>query len=252
MSGHSKWSTIKHKKGALDQKRGTLFTKLSREITIAAKSGDPNPDMNFRLRLAVDNAKSQNMPKDNIERAIARATGGAGSESLFEITYEVYGPGGTGIIVEALTNNKNRSVSAIRSIVNRAGGNMANSGSVSWNFSKMGQIIVKVGEGTDAEEIALEIMDQGAEDVNVDEDTISVQVAYDKLAAMRDATSKIEHVDVESAELILAPNSMVDLDESTARQTLRLLDNLEELEDVQRVFSNANFPETVLEEAVNS
>ena len=252
MSGHSKWSTIKHKKGALDQKRGTLFTKLSREITIAAKSGDPNPDMNFRLRLAVDNAKSQNMPKDNIERAIARATGGAGSESLFEITYEVYGPGGTGIIVEALTNNKNRSVSAIRSIVNRAGGNMANSGSVSWNFSKMGQIIVKVGEGADAEEIALEIMDQGAEDVNVDEDTISVQVAYDKLAAMRDAASKIEHVDLESAELILAPNSMVDLDESTARQTLRLLDNLEELEDVQRVFSNANFPETVLEEAVNS
>ena len=252
MSGHSKWSTIKHKKGALDQKRGTLFTKLSREITIAAKSGDPNPDMNFRLRLAVDNAKSQNMPKDNIERAIARATGGAGSEALFEITYEVYGPGGTGIIVEALTNNKNRSVSAIRSLVNRAGGNMANSGSVSWNFSKMGQIIVKVGEEADAEEIALEIMDQGAEDVNVDEDTISVQVAYDKLAAMRDATSKIEHVDLESAELILAPNSMVDLDESTARQTLRLLDNLEELEDVQRVFSNANFPETVLEEAVNS
>ena len=137
MSGHSKWSTIKHKKGAADAKRGQLFTKLSREIMIAAKQGDPNPDLNFRLRLAVDNAKSLNMPKDNIERAISKGSGvGSDSVTLEEITYEAYGPGGIGIIIQTLTDNKNRTAAEVRSQITRSGGNLAGSGSVSWNFEQ--------------------------------------------------------------------------------------------------------------------
>lgn len=247
MSGHSKWSTIKHKKGAADKRRGNLFTKLTREIMVAARSGDPNPDMNFRLRLAVENAKSQNMPKDNIERAIARATGATDAGALSEVTYEAYGVNGTGIIIEALTDNKNRAVSAVRTAVNRNGGSMANTGSVSWNFTRKGQIVVGVKSG-DPEEIALEIVDAGADEVDVEGAVINVETGYDDLGKVRDALAQMDAVAIESAEIVMSPNSLVELDETQARQALRLLSALEELDDVQRVFTNADIPEGALEE----
>ena len=247
MSGHSKWSTIKHKKGAADQKRGTLFTKLSREITIAARSGDADPAMNFRLRLAVENAKAQNMPKDNIERAIKRAKGTGEGDLLAEATYEVYGPGGTAILVDVLTNNKNRSVSAVRAAVTRNGGTMAGTGSVAWNFSRKGSIAVKA-DSVDPEDAALQIMDAGAEDVEVNGNAIEVTVADTDFATARDAIEKIEGISIESAELVMAPNSLIEMEPKLAKQSLRLLSTLEDLEDVQKVFSNADFPDEVLAE----
>lgn len=248
MSGHSKWSTIKHKKGVLDQRRGVLFTKLSREITVAARTGDADPDMNFRLRLAVENARSNNMPKENIERAIAKGAGtGSGADELHEINYEVYGPGGIGIIVQALTGNKNRSASDVRTKVTRAGGNMAESGAVSWNFTMKGLFTVEVQDG-DPEEAALEIVDAGAEDVEVDGNTIEVTVPYEEFAAVQKSVGEMESLSIERAELAMVPNALIELEPDKAKQTLRLLDELEELDDVQKVFSNADFPDEVLAE----
>ncbi len=246
MSGHSKWSTIKHKKGAADARRGVLFTKLSREITIAARSGDANPEMNFRLRLAMDTAKSQNMPKDNIERAIAKGAGtGAGGEELQEITYEAYGPGGAGILIQTLTDNKNRAASDVRSHVTRGGGTLASSGAVSWNFETKGLITVEVKEG-DSEEIALEIVDAGAEDVEIDDQIIEVTASYDSFQVIRSAVEAMSGVKIERAELAMVPNSLIELDDDKSSQTLRLLDELEELDDVQKVYSNADFPDEAL------
>ena len=246
MSGHSKWSTIKHKKGQQDQRRGALFTKLSREITVAARSGDSDPEMNFRLRLAVDNAKSNNMPKDSIERAIARANKGGNENQLQEITYEAYAPGGAGIIVQALTDNHRRVAAEVRSKITRGGGSMTSNGSVSWNFEAKGHLTLNV-QSDQAEDLALELVDAGAEDVNVDGSTVNAVTPYDGLAKLRSAASKIEGVDVEMADIVLEPNSLVELNEVDARRTLRILDDLESLEDVQKVFVNADFPEKVLE-----
>jgi len=248
MSGHSKWSTIKHKKGVLDQRRGALFTKLSRELTVAARSGDTDPEMNFRLRLAVENARAANMPKDNIERAIAKGAGtGGGEDELAEISYEVYGPGGTGIIVQVLTDNKNRSAAEVRTKVTRTGGNMASSGAVAWNFTLKGLFTVEVQEG-DPEEIALQIVDAGAEDVDVDGSTIEVTAPYEEFAAVQKSVEAIDGVSIERAELAMVPNTLLELGPEKARQTLRLLDELEELDDVQKVYSNADFPDEVLAE----
>ena len=251
MSGHSKWSTIKHKKGTQDAKRGRLFTKLSREIMVATRSGDPNPEMNFRLRLAVDNAKSNNMPKDNIDRAIAKGSGITGSgPSLEEITYEGYGPGGAGIIIQTLTDNKNRSATEIRTTMSRNGGSLAQAGSVAWNFEQKGEISVTVEKG-DPEEAALEIVDVGAEDVDIENSTIGVITAYDDFSKVQNAIKNIAGLIVERAELAMVPSSSIGLDHQAAQQTLRLLDLLEELDDVQKVFSNADFSEDVLEEYSN-
>ena len=185
MSGHSKWSTIKHKKGAQDARRGQLFTKLSREITVAAKSGDQNPDMNFRLRLAVDNAKSQNMPKENIERAIIKGSGSSDkSDTLFEITYEAYGPGGVGIIINVLTDNKNRSASLVRSLITRSGGSLAGSGSVAWNFLTKGLVTVTVS-GEDPERLALEVMDEGIEEIDIDGESVDVTSSYEEFSKIK-------------------------------------------------------------------
>ena len=248
MSGHSKWSTIKHKKGAADAKRGQLFTKLTREITVAAREGAPDPDMNFRLRLAIDNAKSQNMPKDTIERAVLKGSGkGSDGNALEELTYEAYGPGGTGFIIQTLTDNRNRAASSIRSKITRSGGNLAANGSVSWNFEQKGLVTLEV-EGADPEEIALEVMDIGAEDVEIEEDLISVTFAFNEFARAKTEIESLNNVRVENAELAMVPNNTVDLEKSQAVQTLRLLDELEELDDVAKVFTNADFPEEVLEE----
>ena len=248
MSGHSKWSTIKHKKGAADAKRGQLFTKLSREITVAAREGSPDPEMNFRLRLAVDNAKAQNMPKDTIDRAVAKGAGiGADGASLEELVYEAYGPGGTGFIIKTLTDNRNRAASGIRSKVTRGGGNLASNGAVSWNFEQKGLITLEV-EGADPEEVALEVMDIGAEDVEIEDELISITFPFNEFARAKTELEGFDNVRVESAELAMIPNSMVSLEKSQAVQTLRLLDELEELDDVSKVFTNADFPEEVLEE----
>lgn len=248
MSGHSKWSTIKHKKGAADAKRGQLFTKLTREITVAAREGSDDPDMNFRLRLAIDNAKSQNMPKDTIERAVAKGAGkGADGNALEELTYEAYGPGGTGFIIQTLTDNRNRAASGIRSKLTRSGGNLAANGAVSWNFEQKGLVTLEV-EGADPEEVALEVMDIGAEDVDIEEDLVSITFPFNEFARAKTELESLSEVRVENAELAMIPNSTVPLEKSQALQTLRLLDELEELDDVSKVFTNADFPEEVLEE----
>lgn len=248
MSGHSKWSTIKHKKGAADAKRGQLFTRLSREIMVAARSGDSNPDMNFRLRLAVDNARSNNMPKDNIQRAIERGAGtGESGNQLEEITYEGYGPGGIGIIIQTLTDNKNRSVTDVRTKLTRNGGTMAQAGAVAWNFESKGQISVVV-EGRDPDEVALEVVDAGAEDVDIEDSQISITAPFDGFPQVQNAVEKIEGVKIEAAEIAMVPTSVVELDIEKSRQTMRLIDALEELDDVQKVFSNAEFSEEAIAE----
>tara|TARA_B100000945_G_scaffold163719_1_gene131333 strand:+ start:2276 stop:3034 length:759 start_codon:yes stop_codon:yes gene_type:complete len=246
MSGHSKWSTIKHKKGILDAKKGVLFTKLSREITVAAKSGDSDPELNFRLRLAIDNAKSQNMPKDNIERAIAKGSGAAAAgDSFEEITYEGIGPGGIGIIIQTLTDNKNRSAATVRSTITRAGGTFATTGAVSWNFEQKGQLVLSISEG-DPELIALESIDQGAEDFDVFDNTVEITCAFSDLSNIQKNISENESVIVEKAELALVPNTTISLDKNQSSQTLKLLDDLEDLDDVQKVFTNAEFNEDAL------
>ena len=247
MSGHSKWASIKHKKGAADAKRGQLFTKLARVIMVAAHNGDPNPEMNFRLRLAVDSAKSLNMPKDNIERAVARGSGvGDDSAVLEEISYEAYGPGGAGIIVQALTGNKNRTAAEVRAQITRAGGNLAGAGAVAWNFENKGLITVEVNDG-DPDDIALEIVDAGAEDVEVDGNTVQITAGYEEFQQVKTGVESIPGITVESGEIALVPTTLVPLDDKGAMQTLRLLDALEELDDVSKVYSNGDFSDSVLE-----
>ncbi len=248
MSGHSKWSTIKHKKGAADAKRGQLFTKLSREITIAAREGGGDPDMNFRLRLAMDTAKAQNMPKENIQRAIEKGAGtGDAGDQLAEIVYEAYAPGGAGIIIQALTDNKNRTASDVRAKVPRGGGTLAGAGAVAWNFENKGLITVEVTDG-DPEDIALEIVDAGAEDVEVVDETVEITAAFEAFEPLRATLENMEGVKVIRAELAMVPNTLVELDNSKAMQTLRLLETLEDLDDVQKVFSNADFTDEALTE----
>lgn len=245
MSGHSKWSTIKRQKGAVDAKRGALFTKLSREIMSAAKQGGGDVNMNFKLRLAVQRARASNMPNDNIERAIAKATGGGDGEQLDEITYEGYGPGGTAIIVAALTDNRNRTVAEIRHQFSRAGGNLGETNSVAWQFEAKGLITIPVN-GTDADDIALQAIDAGADDVQVDEDMIEVQTEPSHLEPVRRAL-EAAGFEIENADFAMVPKVMVDLDDKAAQQALRLIDGLEDLEDVQRVYSNANFSDEAIE-----
>ena len=231
MSGHSKWSTIKRQKGANDAKRGAIFTKLSREIILAAKQGGADPTMNFKLRLAVQRAKAQNMPNDNIDRAIAKATGAGADEQLEEIQYEGYGPGGTAIIVAVLTDNRNRTVAEVRHRFSRAGGNLGETGSVGWQFDAKGLITIPA-DGKDPDDIALQAIDAGADDVSLEGDAVEIQTEPAALEPVRKA---------------MVPKVMMELDEKTQHQVLKLLDALEELEDVQRVYSNADFTDEAME-----
>lgn len=239
MSGHSKWSTIKRQKGVADAKRGAIFTKLSREIILAAKQGGGDASMNFKLRLAVQRAKAANMPNDNIDRAIAKgAGGGAGDEQLDEIQYEGYGPGGTAIIVSVLTDNRNRTVAEVRHRFSRSGGNMAETGAVGWQFEARGVITVPLN-GHDADELALQVIDAGADDVDVQEDVIEVQTQPANLEPVRKAL-EAAGVEIENADFAMVPKTLIELDEKTAHQAMRLIESLEDLEDVQRVYSNAD------------
>ncbi len=248
MSGHSKWSTIKHQKGAADAKRGALFTKLSRDIVLAVRDGGgPDPDMNFRLRLAVEKAKSSNMPQDNILRSIKRASGGDGAEeNLEEVTYEGYGPGGGAILLQALTTNRNRTAADVRSTFTRGGGNLGESGCVAWNFDSRGLITVEVSNPDKGEEISLLAIDAGAEDVNLDDGTLEIYTAPEQLFEVR---RELESADAkpETVEISMVPKSTVPLGNKEAEQTLKLLDSLEDLADVQKAYTNAGFPAEVLQ-----
>jgi YebC/PmpR family DNA-binding regulatory protein len=245
MGGHSHWSTVKRQKGASDAKRGQLFTKLGREVMVAAREGGGEPEMNPRLRLALAKARENNMPADTIDRAIKRGTGQLeGGAQLAEVVFEGYGPGGVAVLVEALTDNRNRTVAAVRGTFARTGGNMGESGCVAWQFESRGVIVIEVDEG-DPEEIALQAIDAGAEDVRVEDRLVEVYAAAGDLWKVKNSLEEME-VPVASAELSMVPKSTIGLDEKQAGQVLRLLDALEELDDVQKVHSNGDFPDSVL------
>jgi len=244
MSGHSKWSQIKRAKGANDAKRGALFTKLGREIAIAVKQGGPEPAGNVRLRLAVQRARDNNMPADTIDRAIKRAAGSGDEAALEEITYEGYGPGGIAVMVEALTDNRNRTAASMRAIFERGGGSLGTSGSVAWQFKSRGQIVV-VANGTEPEEIELAAIEAGATDVQADADEVTVETEPTELENVRKTLSE-QGLNVSSAEISLIPENTVELDESKSTQALKLLDRLESDDDVQKVYTNADFAEAAM------
>ncbi len=245
MSGHSKWSTIKRQKGLTDAKRGASFTKLSREIILAAKQGGGDPGMNFKLRIAIQRAKAENMPNDNIDRAIAKGTGSGAESQLDEITYEGYGPGGTAILVSVATDNRNRTVAEVRHAFTRAGGSLGETGSVGWQFESKGVITIPVN-GTDPDAIALQAIDAGADDVQVQGESIEVQTQPSDLEAVRKAL-ETAGLNIENADMAMIPKVTMDLETKTAHSVLKLLDALEDLEDVQRVYSNADFTDEALE-----
>ncbi len=246
MGGHSHWSTIKRQKGASDVKRGNLFTKLSKEVTVAAREGGGDANMNPRLRLAIDKAREGNMPADTIKRAVDRGAGGPDAAALVETAFEGYGPGGVAIIVQVLTDNRNRAVSSFRTTISRGGGSMGESGSVAWQFDSVGYIALDVGDG-DPEEVALAAIDAGAQDVRTEDSRVEVYTAPTDLFKVRRALEEAG-LPVATAELSMLPKNTVTLDEKSAGQVLRLLDTLEDLDDVQKVFSNADFPDSVLME----
>lgn len=245
MSGHSKWKTIKRQKGAADAKRGAAFTKLTREIMSAAREGGGNPDANFKLRLAVDKAKANAMPKENIERAIARATGADKEAAAFEtILYEAYGPHGSGVLIQVVTDNRNRTVSEMRRVVTRGNGNMAEAGSVSWQFTRKAYIAVPA-EGNDPDKIFEIAADAGADDVLAGEDAIEVYAAPDKFGAVVHALEKAGIRPAES-ELRMEPNQKMELDPESTVSVMRMIEQLEELDDVQNVYTNVEFTDAAL------
>ena len=249
MSGHSKWSTIKHQKGAADAKRGALFTKLSRDLVLAVREGGGgDPSMNFRLRLAVEKARASNMPADSITRAIKRGTGegGEAGENLEEIVYEGYGPGGGAILLQAVTTNRNRAAAEIRSTFTRGGGSLGESGCVAWNFETKGVITLEVADEDRGEELGLLAIDSGAEDIEIEDGVLEIHAPAERLQDVKQALEEQE-VTLSSAQISMVPKSTVMLEPNHAEQTLKLLDNLEELEDVQKAFTNADFPEEVLQ-----
>ena len=248
MSGHSKWSTIKRQKGVTDAKRGALFTKVAREISVAARQGGGDPDANYRLRLAVEKARSVNMPSDNIKRTIDKAVGGGEAEQYEEIVYEGYGPGGVAVLVEAATDNRNRTAAEVRSIFTKAGGQLAGSGAVAWQFEPRGLIAVNRDGGIDADEVALTAIDAGAEDVDTDDpESIGIYTSPADLERVRKALDGAG-VAVDSAENTMVAKQTVELDSTRTRQALRLVELLEDLEDVQRVTANFDIPEDVFAE----
>ncbi len=249
MSGHSKWSTIKRQKGANDAKRGALFTKLARDIVLAVRDGGgSDPEMNFRLRLAVDKAKSNNMPLDSITRAIRRASGqGEGVEEFSEVTYEGYGPGGGAILLQALTTNRNRTASEVRSAFNRGGGNLGEAGCVSWNFETKGVITLEVDDPDRADELSLVAIDAESDDVKYEDGLLEIYTAPENLQSVQRAL-EAESAELASCDISLVPKATIALDEKASEQTLRLLDSLEELADVQKAYTNADFPPEVLEQ----
>jgi YebC/PmpR family DNA-binding regulatory protein len=244
MSGHSKWATIKRQKGANDAKRGQVFTKLAREITIAARSGLPDPEMNFRLRLAVQKARAENMPKENIDRAIERAAGGAGGDNYDEVFYEGYGPAGVALIIQAMTDNRNRTVSEIRAVFTRAGGTLGENGSVGWMFDHVGQIIANPG-AADPDDVALTAIDAGAVDVQVEGDDVEIFTEVQDLHKVLEAIND-SGVEVKTSELIMKPKTLMATEPDSAVKVIRMMEKLEDLDDVQQVYTNLDVTDEVL------
>ena len=246
MAGHSKWSKVKRFKGAIDTKRGQIFSKLSKEISIAAKAGGGDPDSNPRLRSAIQTARSQSMPNDNVERAIKRGTGeGSEAQHFDEIVYEGYAPGGVAVIVEAATDNKNRTAAEIRSIFTKNDGNLATSGSVSYMFHKKGQITVPRA-GIDADRVLELALEAGAEELTTEEDEYVITTSHDQLYAVADALKKAG-ITTDGQKFTFIPDTTIPIaDEAVARQIMRLCDALEEDDDVQNVYSNLDIPDDLL------
>jgi YebC/PmpR family DNA-binding regulatory protein len=244
MAGHSKFKNIMHRKGAQDKKRSNLFSKLSREITVAARHGMPDPDMNPRLRLAVNNARAQSMPKDNIQRAIDKASGGD-ADSYEEVRYEGYGPGGVALIVEALTDNRNRTATAVRTAFSKNGGNLGASGAVSHGFERKGMIEYGPGAG-DEEKVLEAAIEAGADDVESDDDG---HVIWTGMEALHEVAGALETSlgEAESVKLAWKPNLTVEMDESDAGTLLKLVDALDDDDDVQTVWGNYEIPDEVME-----
>ena len=245
MSGHSKWAKIKRAKGGNDARRGAVFTKLAREVQVAAREGGGDPNGNVRLRLAIQKARDNNMPADNIKRAIDRAVGGAANEQLEEITYEGYGPNGVAVLIHAMTDNRNRTASDIRAAFTRGGGALGESGCVAWLFDLRGVITVETGK-SDPEEIALAAIDAGAEDVKADSEIVEIYTEPNVLELVREALASQKLV-IDSAETTLLPKTMVELDVEHATQFLKLVERLDDLDDVQHVYFNAEIPDAVLQ-----
>jgi YebC/PmpR family DNA-binding regulatory protein len=244
MAGHSKWANIQHRKKAQDAKRGKLFTKLIREVTVAVKHGGADPMANSRLRLAMDKAFGGNVPKDTIERAIKRAAGDGDGASIEEIRYEGYGPGGVAVMVECMTDNRNRTVSEVRHAFSKCGGNLGTDGSVAYLFHKVGQI--SLASGVDEDRVMEVALEAGAEDVVTNEDgSIDVITSVEGFSAVREAieAARIEH---EEAEITMRPQNSVALDADDAERMVRMLELLEDLDDVQQVYSNADISEEIL------
>ncbi len=246
MSGHSKWSTIKRKKGAADAKRGKIFTRLIKEITVAARMGGGEPDGNPRLRSAIASAKAENMPKDNIDRAIKKGTGELEGAVYEEITYEGYGPGGVAVMVECMTDNKNRTVADIRHFFSKSGGNLGESGCVAWMFDKKGSILIDKS-AIDEEELMDKALEAGAEDVVEEDNVYQVVTAPDDFEGVREALAADGLQFIEAA-VSMIPQNMVDIaEEKTAKQILRLLESLEDHDDVQSVSANFDIPDEIME-----
>jgi YebC/PmpR family DNA-binding regulatory protein len=245
VSGHSKWAGIKHKKAIVDAKRGQAFTRASREITIAAKEGGGDIDGNFRLRLAVQKAREANMPADRIQAAIDRGTGAAKGDSLEELRYEGYGPAGVAILVDAVTDNRNRTAPAIRHVFSKNGGSMAEANAVAWMFERKGVVSAQLGD-RDPEEVELAAIEAGAEDTQIDGETIEITTEASELEAVRRAM-EAAGVTVENAEVTMQPKQTVQVGEDKAAAVLRLLEALEEEDDVQSVHANFDIPADILE-----
>ncbi len=246
MSGHSKWSSIKHKKGITDARRGKIFSKLIKEITVAARMGGGDPAANPRLRTAVQAAKSENMPKDNIERAIKKGTGELEGVSYEESVYEGYGPGGAAVFIESLTDNKNRAVADIRHILSKSGGNLGAAGCVAWMFDKKGYIVVE-NDAVDEDALMEIAIEAGAEDVREDNSNYEIITAPQDFESVKAAIDK-ESIPCIAAEITMLPRSTVNLQGNEAHQMVKLMETLEDSEDVQKVYTNADIPE----ELVNS
>src|SRR5438132_11941860 len=245
MSGHSKWSSIKHKKALTDAKKGQQFTKVARELTIAAREGGGNPEGNYRLRLAMEKARHRNRPQDNIQRASQRGTGELGGAQMEELRFAGYGPHGVAIMVVTVTDNRNRTSGDIRTLFSRAGGNLGTTGSVAWMFTRQGQIVIDAN-GRDPDEVGLEAIDMGASDARVDGKTIDVVTDPAKLESVQQGLKK-KGYKIDSAEVTMNASQLVSLTEATAPSVLKLLDALEEHDDVQSVYSNMDVPADVME-----
>ena len=245
MSGHSKWASIKHKKGALDAKRGRIFTRLIKELTVAARAGGGDPDMNPRLRTIIADAKSENMPAENIKRAIRRGTGEEPGVSYEEAQYEAYGPGGAAVIIDVLTDNRNRTVGELRHLLEKNGGNLAATNAVAWMFAKKGYIVIEKSKA-DEEKLMAAVLDAGADDLRDDEDNWEVLSAPDVFPAVREAVKQLG-VEPATAQVSMIPQNYVKLEGKPAQQMVRLMEALDDHDDVQHVWSNFDISEKEIE-----